>query len=149
MAVLTSRVIGEIVGEKVFLSAGTNRKDGMDSDLSACIAPESNVIRRHLLRFRRPSALALFTHGLNFLEVFRPAFGGFLPATTTEGNGGPVFSCHAERLQKPLAVCQIKARESTKYVEILRLAYANSDMADFDTAHRMLGRDNRDGKNVD
>jgi len=63
----------------------------------------------------RPATLALFAHGLNFLEVFRPALGGCFTATATEGNGGWIFLCHARRLQKPLAVCQVMARESAQH----------------------------------
>jgi len=81
-----------------------------------------------ILAIFRPTALTLFSHGLNFLEVVRPAFGGFLPATATEGNGGLVFSCHAERLQKPLAVCQVMARESA-HGHGPRLAGSASDLA--------------------
>lgn len=56
--------------------------------------------------FLRPSALAVFSHGLNLLEVFRAAFGGCFTATATEGNGGRVFLCHTQRLQKAVAVCK-------------------------------------------
>lgn len=99
--------------------------------------------------FLRPTALAFFSHGLNFLEVFRPTLGGCFSATATEGDGGGVFLCHAARLQKPLAVCQIKARESAKYGETLRLAFSNSDMAAFDTNYSVFGCGRRNGQNVD
>ena len=73
--------------------------------------------------FLRPSALALFTHGLNFLEVVRSTLGGFLSATATKGNSGLVFTCHAERLQKPLAVFKEKICINSIHTCILAFVY--------------------------
>ena len=106
MPIAARRIVLSTIGKQFSLLIGTNAKYRCDCNFSARITRKAKVIRRQLLSFRRSTALTLFSHGLNFLEVVRPAFGGFLPATATKGNGGLVFLCHAERLQKPLGSLQ-------------------------------------------
>lgn len=84
------------------------RRARVHADAAALFAGSTNenAIENHALTFLRPSTLALFSHGLNFLEVLRAALGGCLAATATEGNGCGVFLCHTQRLQKAVAVCK-------------------------------------------
>lgn len=73
--------------------------------IAASFVNAKNESHRPLCLFR-PSALALFPHGLNLAEVFRATLGGCLTTTATEGNGGGIFLCHAARVQKAVAVCK-------------------------------------------
>ena len=89
----------------VFLNAGRTWIHTNAASLLAFSANE-NAVENHALAFLRPSALAILTHGLNFLEVIRAALGGCSTATATEGNGGGIFLCHAGIVQKAVAVCK-------------------------------------------
>lgn len=53
-----------------------------------------------------PSTLAVFSHGLNFLEVIGATLGGRFSTTATQGNGGRIFLCHTEIVQKAVVVCK-------------------------------------------
>lgn len=125
--IFTGRIVGHVLSQE-FVLPHRAYSDSGNGNLAALVAVKTEIVGSHLA-FGWPSALAFFAHGLNFAEVVGAAFGGCLAALATERNGGLVFLCHIERLLKPLAVCQMKARESAHYGHGLLLVGHSSGLA--------------------